>query len=96
MIRKAKRVNRTVSLSEEGKFGGSGGEAAAAGARMMKNSKKSRSGFGRGLPKKGERTTKGFLQLGRSAVEFLVWHLAVRLLIILEIFPPIYQIDASF
>jgi len=59
MIRKAKRVNRTVSLSEEGKFGGSGGEAAAAGARMMKNSKKSRSGFGRGLPKKGGAGGKG-------------------------------------
>ena len=61
MIRKAKRVNRTVSLSEEGKFGGSGGAAAstaaATGARMMKNSRKSRSGLGRGLPKKGERTT---------------------------------------
>ena len=60
MIRKAKRVNRTVSLSEEGKFGGSGGAAAstaaATGARMMKNSRKSRSGLGRGLPKKGEGT----------------------------------------
>ena len=59
MIRKAKRVNRTVSLSEEGKFGGSGGatsKAAATGASMMKNSRKSRSGLGRGLPKKGEGT----------------------------------------
>ena len=57
MIRKAKRVNRTVSLSEEGKFGGSGGatsKAMATGASMMKNSRKSRSGLGRGLPKKGE------------------------------------------
>ena len=65
MIRKAKRVNRTVSLSEEGKHGGSGGAAATANgaaaaaannnSRMMKNSRKSRSGLGRGLPKKGER-----------------------------------------
>ena len=62
MIRKAKRVNRTVSLSEEGKFGGSGGAASpstaaaamATGTRMMKNSRKSRTGLGRGLPKKGE------------------------------------------
>ena len=63
MIRKAKRVNRTVSLSEEGKHGGSGGAAvtangaaaaAATQSRMMKNSRKSRSGLGRGLPKKGE------------------------------------------
>ena len=68
MIRKAKRVNRTVSLSEEGKFGGSGGAASATavatGNRMMKNSRKSRSGLGRGLPKKGERGI--FLLRGRS------------------------------
>ena len=67
MIRKAKRVNRTVSLSEEGKFGGSGGAAAstaaATGARMMKNSRKSRSGLGRGLPKKGEGTCATGMQV---------------------------------
>jgi hypothetical protein len=55
LIRKAKRINRTLSLSEEGKFGSSGQGASRAEARNMKNSKKSRSGLGRGLPKKGKR-----------------------------------------
>ena len=47
--------DRAYSVSEGGKFGSGGNPAApAAGhARVLKNSRKSRNGFGRGLPKKG-------------------------------------------
>ncbi len=49
--RKARRVNRAYSIGEEGKFGSSHHGAAE---RNLKNSRKSRSGLGRGLPKKGK------------------------------------------
>ena len=58
LIRKAKRAaaaaNRGNSISEDGKFGGSGMMALNGSSRSMKNSRKSRSGLGRGLPKKGD------------------------------------------
>ena len=56
LIRRAKRTHRdrAYSVSEGGKFGSGSGPAPATGqARVLKNSRKSRSGFGRGLPKKG-------------------------------------------
>jgi hypothetical protein len=57
LIRRAKRPHRdrAYSVSEGGKFGSGSGPAPLSGpARVLqKNSRKSRSGFGRGLPKKG-------------------------------------------
>lgn len=70
MMRKHRKGQRAHSISEEGKFGSTKGAAGAGpgGAlsvvpngpvRTAKNSKKSRTGFGRGLPKKGEIETLG-------------------------------------
>ena len=56
VIRKAKRPSRATSICEEGKFGSSNNSSAAptvAVNRCNKNLRKSRSGMGRGLPKKG-------------------------------------------
>ena len=53
-FRKAKRAARAHSISEEGKFGTTYTGAGKPHDRNMKNSRKSRSGLGRGLPKKGE------------------------------------------
>jgi programmed cell death protein 4 len=58
LIRKAKRFNRSVSISEEGKFG-SGSSIRGGPSLRGKNSKKSRTGLGRGLPKKGGAGGKG-------------------------------------
>ena len=61
LIRRAKRPHRdrAYSVSEGGKFGSGSGPALLSGpARVLqKNSRKSRSGFGRGLPKKGNLTS---------------------------------------
>lgn len=47
--------DRAYSVSEGGKFGSQANTAPAAGqARVLKNCRKSRNGFGRGLPKKGQ------------------------------------------
>lgn len=60
--------DRAFSTSEDGKFGGSGGTPSVAGAvggglapgkNLGKNSRKSRNGYGRGLPKKGGAGGKG-------------------------------------
>jgi len=56
--------DRAYSTSEDGKFGGSGGTPSVAsglaqGKNMGKNSRKSRNGYGRGLPKKGGAGGKG-------------------------------------
>jgi len=65
VVRRLKRISRAHSISEEGKFGsthsGAGGVGGAqasvgSGQRSGKNSRKSRSGLGRGLPKKGEKS----------------------------------------
>lgn len=52
LLRKAKRAARANSISEEGRFGST--HAGPGTKNCMKNSRKSRSGLGRGLPKKGE------------------------------------------
>ena len=52
-----KRNNRAVSISENGKFGTNGYSGTGVnqfGGKTAKNSRKSRTGFGRGLPKKRE------------------------------------------
>ncbi len=57
LIRKAKRPNRdrAYSVSEGGKFGSGSTLVPVTGpARVLKNSRKSRNGMGRGLPKKGK------------------------------------------
>lgn len=63
LIRRAKRPHRdrAYSVSEGGKFGSGSGPTPLSGpARVLqKNSRKSRSGFGRGLPKKGGAGGKG-------------------------------------
>ncbi len=65
-MRKAKRLGRAHSISEEGRYGsthaGAGGAVGGGGGasnRTYKNSRKSRSGLGRGLPKKGGAGGKG-------------------------------------
>jgi len=65
LIRKAKRTSRdrAYSTSEEGPFGGCPASAlginASKNAQVNKNSRKSRNGLGRGLPKKGGAGGKG-------------------------------------
>lgn len=62
LVRRAKRPHRdrAYSVSEGGKFGSGAGVVPATGqARVLKNSRKSRNGFGRGLPKKGGAGGKG-------------------------------------
>lgn len=62
IIKRAKR-DRAYSTSEGSHFApappGSGSNAEGKGSRIAKNSRKSRSGFGRGLPKKGGAGGKG-------------------------------------
>ena len=53
IARKGKRAARANSISEEGRYGSGGGGVPLAKANL-KNSRKSRSGLGRGLPKKGK------------------------------------------
>ncbi len=66
LIRRAKRPHRdrAYSVSEGGKFGSGSGPTPLSGpARVLqKNSRKSRSGFGRGLPKKGKRKLTFFVK----------------------------------
>ncbi|XP_059084120.1 programmed cell death protein 4-like [Tigriopus californicus] len=70
LMRKHRKGQRAHSISEEGKFGSTKGAAGTAPGgplslvpnapvRSAKNSKKSRTGFGRGLPKKGGAGGKG-------------------------------------
>eukprot|EP00095_Tigriopus_kingsejongensis_P008042 maker-scaffold201_size263271-snap-gene-1.26 protein:Tk08042 transcript:maker-scaffold201_size263271-snap-gene-1.26-mRNA-1 annotation:"programmed cell death protein 4" len=54
MMRKHRKATRAHSISEEGKFG-----STAIVGPVGKNSRKSRTGFGRGLPKKGGAGGKG-------------------------------------
>lgn len=49
-----KRALRAHSISEDGRFGGASGMPPNSERAMLKNSRKSRSALGRGLPKKGE------------------------------------------